>query len=100
MDLITVGQAAEHLSRLDPNGDVPAAYYARQLRAYLATGVLHPAAREGMGRKSALLDAPRLCVALLASRLQRFGLQSGQLSEALDRIRHVDAEWYLRRKGG
>src|SRR4051794_38274034 len=93
MDLLTVSQGSEILARLDRNRDVPAEYYARQIRGFLQTRILIPAGREGTGRKSALLDAERLCIALLGSVASRFGLVSEQLAAGMACTRNIHPSW-------
>jgi hypothetical protein len=87
---LTFGEAAELFAALEP--ELPATYFARQLRNLAQRGLLTPVTYRGSGRTAAaLLDEQQICRARLLSVLARNGLQPEQLRKT---IKHLDYTWH------
>jgi hypothetical protein len=85
---LTFGESAELFAALEP--ELPAMYFARQLRNLAQRGLLTPVGYRGSGRTAAaLLDEEQICRARLLSVLARNGLQPEQLRRTIEYLGHT-----------
>jgi hypothetical protein len=81
MARLTIGEGAELLEKVEI--DLPANYFARQLRGFVQRGLLGNLDYRGHGRTAAaLLGEHEICLARLLSVMSRIGLQPEQLHAA------------------